>query len=95
MLLLAFLVAGRGPAACSAAPIPRVDQSMPVHARCALLRSSNFLPAVAHELFALDEARWIEIGQPAAVSGDSVDLAVEASAPHRNAKKILAPDSEA
>jgi hypothetical protein len=43
------------------------------------------LLAVAHKLFALDEARLIEIGQPAAVSVDSVDLAVEASAPHRSA----------
>jgi len=29
------------------------------------------------------------------LSGVGIDLAVEASAPHRNAKKILAPDSEA
>ena len=34
--------------------------------------------AAAQELFALDEARLVEIGQPAALSRDGVDFSVEA-----------------
>jgi hypothetical protein len=35
--------------------------------------------AAAQELWALDEARLVEIGQPAALSCDGVDFPVEAS----------------
>ena len=37
----------------------------------------------------------VERCSAAALRGDGFDLSIEASAPHRSAKKILAPNSEA